>query len=520
MDPVNVFRDRTIPEPAKVAGYAALVDRYALRVPLPRRLAAISARSRPKKTPQWLLLTPGHARPDTLAGHLEFALKWEGVDLGVLNALFREVPGADVERIVRSAPTGSYARRLWFLYEWLTGRELDVPEPGKVRAVPVLDAKHQYGTAHGELSSRHKVRDNLPGTPAFCPLVRKTEALQSLEKQHLSEQAREVVGATHPDILRRVARFLLVGDSRASFQIEGEQPSRARADRWARAIETAGSVALTTEELDRLQRLLIPDDRFVELGVRHEGGFVGIHDRATGEPVPEHISARAQDLHDLLGGVVAYEQRALGGKIDPVVVATVVSFGFVYIHPYVDGNGRLHRWLIHHTLAEGGYNPPGVVFPVSSVLLRLLAEYSEVLGSYSRQLLNLIEWRPTLAGNVEVLNETAAYYRYFDATPHAEFLYKCVRETVQRDLPDEVGYLEAYDRFSRAVQTIVDLPEPTVGLLVKFLAQGGGTLSKRAREREFAKLEEGERERIEELYAEYFAALPAVESRTGAIAGK
>ena len=135
-----------------------------------------------------------------------------------------------------------------------------------------------------------------------------------------------------------------------------------------------------------------------------------------------------------------------------------------------------------------------------------MTEYSDVLRSYSRQLLNVTEWRPTLNGNVEVLNETADYYRYFDATPHAEFLYRCVRETVEQDLPNEVAYLEAYDRFSREVQTIVDLPERTVGRLVQFLDQGGATLSKRAREREFAKLEDGERAQIEELYEECFAA--------------
>jgi len=171
----------------------------------------------------------------------------------------------------------------------------------------------------------------------------------------------------------------------------------------------------------------------------------------------------------------------------------------------VDGNGRLHRWIIHHTLALGGYNPPGVVFPISAVLLRDATEYSAVLRAYSEQLLPLIEWRATADGNVEVLNDTADHYRYFDATPHAEFLYRCVQETVEHDLPDEVAYLEAYDRFAREVQTIVDLPERTVELLVRFLEQGHGRLSKRAREREFAKLTDAERERIEDLFAECFA---------------
>jgi hypothetical protein len=104
-----------------------------------------------------------------------------------------------------------------------------------------------------------------------------------------------------------------------------------------------------------------------------------------------------------------------------------------------------------------------------------------------------------------VLNDTVDYYRYFDATPHAEFLYHCVQETVERDLPDEVAYLEAYDRFAREVQTIVDLPERTVELLVRFLEQGHGRLSKRGREREFAKLTEAERELIEDLFTECFA---------------
>lgn len=504
MDLVNVFRGRTLPEPAHVAGYAALIDRYGLPVPLPRQLAAIFAKSRPTKTYDWLLLTPEHARPTTLAGQLEFAFKWEGIDLGVLNALFREVPSTDIADIVKNSPTGSYARRIWFLYEWLTGNELDVPEPGKVRAVPVLDVKQQYGASAGELSSRHKVRDNLPGTPAFCPLVRRTAELTAFENQHLDAEARAVVGRTHPDIVRRAAGFLLLDDSRASFQIEGEQPSTSRASRWARAIDSAGSVELTAQELDRLQGILISDSRFVELGLRQEGGFIGTHDRATREPIPEHISARAEDLGDLLDGLVAYEKKALAGGIDAVVIAAAVSFGFVYVHPYVDGNGRIHRWLIHHTLAAASYNPPGLVFPVSAALLRLLPEYSNVLRSYSQPLLEFIEWRPTVAGNVKVLNETGDYYRYFDATSHAEFLYRCVQETVQRDLPDEVAYLEAYDRFSREVQTIVDLPERTVQLLVGFLEQGDGKLSKRARANEFGKLEEHEREEVERLFAECF----------------
>jgi hypothetical protein len=498
---VNDFHGRELPEPAWLAGYAALIQRYALAIPLPPRLAGIAGRHHPVSTAEWLLLTPRHAPDDTLQGHLEFAIKWEGVDLAVLAALFKVIAAEDIAVLVRETPTGKISRRVWFLYEWLTGATVDVPDPGKITAVRVIDPRQQFALETGELSSRHKVVNNLPGTPDFCPLVRRTGTLEQDAASALGVRAREVIGRTHPDVVARAAAFLLLSDSKASFQIEGEQPSRERATRWARAIGLAGTSSLTVQELERLQKIVIGDDRFVRLGLRTDGGFIGEHDRITGEPVPEHVSARADDLASLIPGLVEYERRALAGGMDPVVAAAVVAFGFVYIHPFEDGNGRLHRWLIHHVLATAGYNPPGVVFPVSAAILREIESYRSVLRSYSEPLLPLVQWKPTDRGNLEVLNRTGDFYRYFDATRHAEFLYRCVRETVERDLPSEVEYLEAYDRFSRAVQELVDMPNRTVDLLHRFLRQNGGRLSKRARSGEFASLTDLEVQQVETLFA-------------------
>ena len=232
---------------------------------------------------------------------------------------------------------------------------------------------------------------------------------------------------------------------------------------------------------------------------------MGTHDRETQEPIPDHISARPQDLRDLLGGIIAYDGRAVAGGVDPVAAAAAIAFGFVYVHPFVDGNGRLHRWLIHHVLATAGYSPPGLVFPVSAAILRRIDEYRIVVESYSAAMLPLIEWRATADNNVDVLNETADYYRYFDATAHAEFLYSCVEQTVEQDLPEEVRFLEAFDKFSFAVKEIVEMPDREVERLRGFLAQNGGRLSKRAREQEFRALNDEEVSRVEALYNQVFA---------------
>jgi Fic family protein len=213
-----------------------------------------------------------------------------------------------------------------------------------------------------------------------------------------------------------------------------------------RAIGEAGNRPVDVDELLRLQRIVIGDTRFVKLGLREEGGFVGEHDRDTRMPLPDHISTRAEDLPSLIAGMAAFDNGA-ALTIDPVVAAAALAFGFVYVHPFADGNGRLHRYLIHHALARRGFNPAGVVFPVSAAILERIDDYRRVLEEYSRRLLPLIEWEPTTDGNVRVLNDTADFYRFFDATSHAEFLYACVEKTINEDLPRETEFLRRYDRF-------------------------------------------------------------------------
>ena len=242
------------------------------------------------------------------------------------------------------------------------------------------------------------------------------------------------------------------------------------------------------------------------MGLRKEGGFVGSHDRNTGMPLPDHISARWQDLNRLLQAMIDADERLRGeNTLDAVIAAAIIAFGFVFIHPFADGNGRIHRYLIHHVLTERGFAPKGIVFPVSAVILERMDEYRQVLESYSRPRLEHIEWRATKDGNVEVLNDSINLYRYFDATRQAEFLYDCVVHTIEHILPEEIEYLGRYDRMKAAIVQRFDMPDRTMDLLIRFLHQNKGIFSKRAREKEFQALSEKERHELEALYTEIFS---------------
>jgi hypothetical protein len=347
----------------------------------------------------------------------------------VLKRLFEAAGPREIEDVVRAEPTGKYARRIWFFYKWLTGNRVNIPDTEMGGYVPALDLEKQWAVK-GRKSPRHRVVKNLPGTPSFCPLVFRTKALEEFAAMDLPSRARAAVDNVPRDLLVRTAAFLLLKDSKSSYVIEEERAPQNRVQRWGRAIGDAGRHPIDLNELLRLQKMVIGDERFVKLGLRREGGFVGERDRETGTLMPDHIGARHEDLESLIEGMTQFNSGA-ATESDAVVAAAVLAFGFIYTHPFEDGHGRIHRYLIHHVLARRGFNPAGVVFPISATILDRIDEYRAVLEDYSRRLLPNIEWETTAEGNVRVLNDTADFYRFFDATPHAEFLYGCVKKTIE-----------------------------------------------------------------------------------------
>ena len=488
-----------VPPLAQPAGYAALIAAHDLRVPPPDEMIAIGEKHTVRREGPWHILTPRYRPDDTIRAHLDFALRHEGVDLTVLNALFRAMPAGTIEEWVKSEPTGQHARRIWFLYEWLTRSRLDLPDAPKAPYVGILDEKRQFATT-GETVTRYRIRNNLPGTSEFCPLIRRTERLENLLDQNLADEARSVVQRTAPDLMARAAAFLLLENSKASYVIEGERPPQDRVQRWGQTIGEAGKQPLSRNELQQLQRIVIGDARFTRLGWRTEGGFVGGRDRQTNAPIPDHVSARHEDIAGLIGGLVDYANRNETSGLDPIAATTAVAFGFVFIHPFEDGNGRIHRWLVHHMLARSGFNPPGIIFPVSAVFLDHIEQYKAALEHYSRPRLLLTEWETTPSLNVRVLNETRDLFRFFDATRQAEFLADSVVETIRQTLPREIEYLRRYDQAKQRIEAFVEMPNATFDLMMGFLRQNGGRFSQRARSKEFAKLTEEEASSIEDIY--------------------
>jgi len=481
-------------------GYAALIKELGLDVLPPRRASFVSRRSvirfeagSDRDTTHYPV---GYAPDPTPTAQLEFALKYEGLELEVLRAAFEALDPGELAAWIRATPTGKYTRRAWYLYEWSMGRTIDVPDAPNAMYVSVSDPEKHY-TSEGVTSPRHRVRDDLLGTPEFCPVVRRTPLLDALSQKRLEERVAAVVASHAPEVLRRAANYLYLKETKSSFEIERETPGRQRTLRFVELLRTADArEPLTHDALVRAQNAIV-DPRFAESGYRTDQNYVG--QSLTGyREVVHYVSPKPEDVAALMRGWFACAERLFASRVDPVVQAAVLGFGFVYIHPFDDGNGRLHRYLVHRVLSNGGFTPPGLVLPVSAVMLADPRGYDACLETFSVPLMHSLRYELDARGVLTVQRDSARYYRHWDATRAAEYLYSVLERTIEEDLVGELDFLRRFDKAWRELREIVDLPDRRLELFIRLCLSNRGRLSARKRE-QFAELTEAEVEELEQV---------------------
>ncbi|MCL2648889.1 MAG: Fic family protein, partial [Phycisphaerales bacterium] len=186
-----------------------------------------------------------------------------------------------------------------------------------------------------------------------------------------------------------------------------------------------------------------------------------------------------------------------GGGGHPVIHAAVVAFGFVFMHPFDDGNGRIHRFLIHNILAHRKFTPHGMIFPVSAVMLQDRNAYDRALEAFSTELMPLVEYDLDDHGRMTVQNDTARHYRYIDMTAQTEALFGFIQRVIEVDLVEELKFLQSYDTTKEALQEIVDMPDRFIDLFIRLCLQNHGTLSAGKRKSHFEKLTNEEVSKME-----------------------
>jgi hypothetical protein len=216
-----------------------------------------------------------------------------------------------------------------------------------------------------------------------------------------------------------------------------------------------------------------------------------------------YIAPKPEDVSDLMTGLLACYRHLIASEVHPILVAACISFGFVFIHPFRDGNGRIHRFLIHHILSRMGLVPKGLIVPVSAVMLNKRREYDACLESFSRPLMRKMEYQLNDLGQMRVLSEgSARFYRYMDMTRMAEDLFGWIIEAIEEEMHKELQFLSVFRDIKKALQEIVDMPNPRLDLLIKLILQNQGKLSKNKRAH-FSEITEAELSSMEAVITAY-----------------
>jgi hypothetical protein len=482
------------------AGYAALVQKYGLDV-IPnwhRSLVATSGTHR-MRTIEGIVeevYPPKYWPGEDLGSHLEFALKYDGTNLAILASLFRVIAAEGFLAYVRSRPTGKYARRLWFLYEFLTGTRLEVADLKRGNYVDLLDAHRYYTLTASRRVRRQRINDNLLGVAGFCPTVRRSDVLRGFEAADLPERCRKIVSGYSPGLLKRAMSYLYTRETKSSFEIERINPNATRTERFVALLQLAETWDFCEKaQLIDLQNRIV-DPRFRDSDYRKSQNYVGETVAWQRENV-HFVPPKPEDLPGLMAGLVAASGRMSDGGVSAVVHAAAVAYGFVFLHPFEDGNGRIHRFLIHNVLARRGFTPEGVMFPVSAAMLKDRAAYDTSLEAFSRPLMALVEYALDEEGRMTVKNDAAVWYRYVDMTSQAEALFRFIEQTIDTELARELAFLANYDRTKTAIQEIVDMPDRKIDLFIRACLQNNGRLSARKRTSHFDVLSEEEVARME-----------------------
>lgn len=492
----------------RLAGYAFLIEQYRLNALPNWHTSSVSPTGTLRSTIQngqvESVYPQSYWPGDSTGDHLEFALKYDGVNLGILSDLFDAVAADETAAWITSKPTGKYTRRVWFLYEFLTGRKLPLPDLTKGNYIELLDPDCYYTTVPGRRVQRQRVIDNLLGGRFFSPLIRRTDKLAAVEKIDLRKRCEEVVTSYPPELLRRALSYLYNKETKSSFEIEHIKPSASRTERFIGLLEMAENKDFCEKHLLIDLQNRIVDPRFRDTDYRTTQNYVG-QAISYQKQLVHYVCPKPDDLPELMEGLFTAHQIMKQGSVPAIIHAAAISYGFVFMHPFEDGNGRIHRFLIHNILFLRGAVPKGLMFPISATMLKNPALYDHSLEVFSNPLMRLIEYDLNDLGQMTVPGETGRLYRYIDMTDQAEALYDFVRLTIEHELVEELNFLVNYDKTKQAIQEIVDMPDRLIDLFIQLCLQNNGRLAARKRESHFAFLTDEELNKMEDAVRDGYA---------------
>ncbi len=468
-------------------GYEYLLSQLPVRMPPLQRPAQVRPVTRVERMPQ-LLAIPRHVAPAAgapLLDHVLFALKHEETQLAILHEALKQVPAEELARALTAQRQGAYLRRAAFIWEKANGRALPLPwDSTGGNYIDFFEPGTCYTGPQWERSRKYRVNFNGIGPYEFCPVVRRSAELERRGAAVL-ERLRSWAGdPRNLGVLDRVMNWAYLSETRDSYAIENETPTPDKERAFLQAMaQLREQRPLSQGYLVDLQNLAITNAIRHEHAFRHQQNWLQRGGR--GALAVRYVPPTPADVLPLMDGLMRMA-NAREGTVPPLVKAALVSFGFVFVHPFMDGNGRLSRLLAHHSLSFQGALPAvdgnPAILPLSVAMKRHEADYLAALEAFSRPARQL--WDVTWIADNEFrfdFRSSPLVYAHWNGEAAAAFVTRCAEQALEQSLVDETTFLQAYDRAYEQIDREFDLPNRTINLLIQWVRQNDGRMPERRR---------------------------------------
>jgi hypothetical protein len=372
-----------------------------------------------------------------------------------------------------------------YLWEQFTGRELGGLPEAVGPYVELFDAA-RYITGKPQRDTRWRVDFNGLGSIRYCPTVERTPRIAELLEKNTLQRAQAFIAGMDPDLLERTMSWSYLSETESSFAIERETPSPSKAEAFAALLKQAHDKTPITEAyLVQLQNLAMTNPMQQDVQFRNRinwlrGGGSGVLGVTYVPPSPDLLPEVMQAIMDLLNHPPP--------DVSPLIMGAIASFAFVFAHPFMDGNGRLSRFLFHKAVCQSQVLQQGLVLPVSIAMSRNESGYLQALKSFSSPARKL--W------DVSMIDESSfdfefkgdvSIYRYWDATPCVEFGLEMAEQSLEVDLRQETDFLQKFDTIYKRVSQEIDVNNNTLSLMVRVCLQNKGQFSNTKRKYFLAK---------------------------------
>jgi Fic/DOC family len=203
--------------------------------------------------------------------------------------------------------------------------------------------------------------------------------------------------------------------------------------------------------------------------------------------IVHYIAPHFEEVPAMLDGLMEFERATRGQAA--LARAAAIAFGFVYVHPMSDGNGRLHRFLINDSLQRDGAVPAGVILPVSAGITNTREfghGYDRHLELFSRPFMRryaedhrfgpLVTYDDGVKSNLvfEAYEDANHAWRYPDLTEHAVFTARLVAHTIHTDMAEEAM---RFQLAQQRIKDVMEMPDPDAARIIRAIKDNGWQVS-------------------------------------------